>query len=217
MRRRVPGLLVISAFIAIVIALRLAYGDRFQARYVVDLLEQVRASPFALPGFLLAYVTLTTLFVPAIIFHLASAAVWGFGPGLALNLVAFHLTANAQFALTRRFGAAWTRSLVGEARVKALEARLGDNGFRAVMLSRLLPIPAMVISVAYAVSPIRWRDFTLGSLIGTFPIILVPTSLATALIQEAEGARGEATKWLVVGGAAVVVFAVASRYARRRG
>lgn len=214
--RWIKAALALLCFAALVLFVRMRFGAFFDPKAATELLTEVRASPWALPGFLLAYVTLTTLFAPAAAFHLASAAVWGFGEGLAINLITFHLTCNLQFALTRRFGASWARESLGEARVKALEERLGRDGLRAAMLVRLLPVPAMAVSVAGAVSPIRWRDFALGSVIGTLPIIVVPTAFAVALVKGAEGAKNVAFGWMAIGAVGVLLLAIVSRWLSRR-
>lgn len=88
-----------------------------------------------------------------------------------------------------------------------LEARLGRDCLRAAMLVRLLPLPNMAVNVAAALSPLRWRDFALGTLVGTLPIIAVHTAFAAGLAQ---GAHGAALGWLLAGGVGVALLALLS-------
>lgn len=207
---------VALVLVAVAIFVRVRFGALFDPKVAAQVLTEARSSPWALPGFLVAYVVLTSAFAPASVFHLAAAAVWGFAEGLAINLFAFHLTCNLQFAFTRRFGAAWAKESLGEARVRALEQRLGRDGLRAAMLVRLLPVPAMAVSVAGALSPLRWRDFAIGSLIGTLPVIVVPTAFAVALVKGAEGAQSAAFVWMAISAVAVLLLAVVTRLLSRR-
>lgn len=84
------------------------------------------------------------------------------------------------------------------------------------MLVRLLPLPAMAVSIAGALSPIRWRHFAAGSLVGTLPVIFMPTAFAVALVKGAEGAKSAAFTWTAVGGAGVLLLAIVSRWLSRR-
>jgi uncharacterized membrane protein YdjX (TVP38/TMEM64 family) len=202
--------------VGLALLLRVHAGHLLTPRALAAMLAQVRASPLAVPGFLTAYVALTSLFAPAVAFHLAAGAVWGLGRGLAFNLLAFHLTCQLQFLATRRLGAGRVVHLLGEARVEALERRLARDGWRAAMLVRLLPLPNLAVNVAAGLSPLRWRDYTLGTLVGTLPIIGVYTSLAAALVDGAEGAQQQALLQVALGGAGVVGLALLSRVLARR-
>lgn len=196
---------------ALALLVRSRLGHLLEPGAAAQVLHDVRASPWAVPGFLAAYGALTSLFAPAMAFHVAAGAVWGFAGGYALNLLAFNVTSNLQFLAARRLGAAWVVDMVGEARVLALEAWLGREGLRAALLVRLLPLPNMAVNVAAGLSPLAWRHFALGSFLGTLPSIAVPTAFAAALARGAEGAHGEALLWLVAGGAGVVLLALLTR------
>ena len=203
------GALLVLALLALLVRSRM--GHLLEPGAASQLLHDVRASRWAVPGFLAAYGALTSLFAPAMAFHVAAGAVWGFTAGYALNLAAFHVTSNLQFLAARRLGAGWVVDLVGEARVLALEAWLGREGLRAALLVRLLPLPNMAVNVAAGLSPVRWRDFALGTFLGTLPSIAVPTAFAAGLARGAEGAHTEALLWLVAGGAGVLGMALLTR------
>lgn len=50
---------------ALAVIVRLRFGALLEPKVAAQMLSDVRGSPWALPGFLLAYVTLTTAFAPA--------------------------------------------------------------------------------------------------------------------------------------------------------
>jgi uncharacterized membrane protein YdjX (TVP38/TMEM64 family) len=225
--------LALGGVALLAVAVRLRFGHLLEPGAAAATLEQVRASPFAVPGFLAAYGVLVTLFAPAAALHLAAGAVWGFGWGLVLNLVAFNATASLQLlavrALATRGGPVreggpvagegrlgGLLGVLGAGRVAAIERRLARDGVHAAMLVRLLPLPSMAVSVAAALSPLRWRDFAIGTFVGTLPLTTVHTAMAAALVRGAEGARAEALGWLLLGGAMVLVLVVVSRRLARR-
>ena len=91
--------------------------------------------------------------------------------------------------------------------------RLADAQLTVARAYGLSGWPALVryLDVAAGLSPVRWRDFALGTFLGTLPSIAVPTAFAAGLARGADGAHTEALLWLVAGGAGVLWMALLTR------
>ncbi len=205
------ALAAVAVFVALALALRLGLDQALEPRAALGILHSVRDRPWAAPVFVVAYVGLTSAFVPATLLHMVAGAAWGFETGLLLNLVAFHATSNLQFLLARRLGRAAVERWVGGKGLARIEAKLANEGLRAAMLIRLVPLPNLAVNLASGMSSLRWRDFALGSLIGTFPVIFVYTYFSAALVEGAVEAKREALVHTAIGAAMVVGIAVLTR------
>jgi uncharacterized membrane protein YdjX (TVP38/TMEM64 family) len=200
-----------GAFLVAAVGFRLTAGSALEPQVALDLVFSVRDRPWAWPVFVLAYLGLTSAFVPATLLHMVAGAGWGFRTGLLLNLVAFHLTSNLQFWAARRLGRSAVVGWVGEGPLARVEAKLAREGLRAAMLVRLLPLPNLAVNLAAGMSPIRWRDFALGTLVGTLPVIGVYTYFSAALAEGAVGAKRDALVHTLLGGALVLAIALITR------
>ncbi len=199
------------ALVAVAVGLRLALRDSLEPRSALTVLDSFRGRPWAGAAFVLAYLGLTSAFVPATLLHMVAGAAWGFRTGLFLNLIAFHVTSNLQFWLARRLGRTAVERWAGGTGMSRIEAKLADEGLRAAMLVRVLPLPNLAVNLAAGVSAIRWRDFALGTLIGTLPVITVYTYFSAALVEGAVGAKQDALLHTGIGAAAVVLLALLTR------
>jgi uncharacterized membrane protein YdjX (TVP38/TMEM64 family) len=199
------------ALVAVLVG-AVAVGVRWGLRQQLDpptalaLLRTVQGHWWAVPVFLLVYLAATGLFLPAVLFHMLSGVAWGFGPGLALNLLAVNLSANLQFALGRWLGRARVERWFAGTRLKAFDGVAERHGFRAVVAIRMFPVPHLAVNLGAGISAIRWRDFALGSGVGTLPIMVIYTYFASSLVEGVAGAQQRALWQTAVAGALVFLF-----------
>lgn len=196
---------------ACAVALRIGLRDQLEPRAALALLRSVQHFWWAAPAFFGAYVVLTSLFVPATVFHMVLGAAYGFRIAVAVNLVAFNVTSNLHFLLARRVGREKVSQWLGGMRLRGVEERLAREGIRAAMLVRVLPLPNMAVNVTAGLSPIRWRDFAIGSAIGAVPVVVVYTYFAAALVEGVAEAKEKALVQTLIGAAAIVALALGSR------
>lgn len=214
------GALVVGAIlVGAVVALRFALHGDLDASHLVAFLERLRGHWWVVPGYLVTYLLLTAAFAPAVLFHMASGVVWGFVVGAAINVVAFNASASAQFAVARWLGRDRVLLLLEHRGLAGFEKRVQENGFLEVLLVRMLPIPTMAVNVCAGVSPIRWRDFALGTVIGTLPVTLIYTYFAAELVKGVAGVQRRVVIDLAICGALLVIVAIAPRlwHKRRQG
>ena len=132
-------------------------------------------------AFVALYVLATIAFVPAAPLTLAAGALYGVGGGWAVVMVGASLGAVAAFALGRRGARATVERASGE-RFAAIERRLEGKGFYALLAMRLLPIvPFNALNYAAGASPIKTREYVIGTVVGIAPGALVYTSLGAGV------------------------------------
>ena len=132
-------------------------------------------------AFVVLYVLATIAFVPAAPLTLAAGALYGVGVGWAVVMVGASLGAVAAFALGRRGARATVERASGE-RFAAIERRLEGKGFYALLAMRLLPIvPFNALNYAAGASPIKTREYVIGTVVGIAPGALVYASLGAGV------------------------------------
>ena len=200
--RGASGLMVLAAAAVLARLLLQRYLDPPAA---LALLRSVQEHVWAVPVFWLAYLLGTALFLPAVVFHVASGAAWGFGRAVLLNLVGINLSASIHFLLARRLGRKAAQGVLDRYRLLALfDGNAIRHGFRAVLAIRLLPLPHMAVNVTAGVSSVRWRDFALGSAIGSLPNVFIYSYFASSLVEGVAGAERKALLHAVLAGAGVL-------------
>jgi uncharacterized membrane protein YdjX (TVP38/TMEM64 family) len=138
------------------------------------------AGPWFPLVFLAAHVVVTVLPFPRTAFTLAAGLLFGPWLGVALAVAASALSALATLLVMRAAG--WQLSrLVRHPRVDALNARLRERGWPAVVSVRLIPaLPFLVINYAAGASAVRALPYTVATLVG-----LVPGTAAVVILGDA--------------------------------
>lgn len=173
--------------------------------------------PFALPAAVAAFALLAFVGVPQIV--LIAAAVVAFGPwaGAAYSWIGTLASAVVGFYLGRSAGARTLDRFSGEG-VRRFMRTVGKNGFLASLIVRLVPsAPFIVVNMAAGVTPMRTRDFVLGTALGIVPKIALTAFAGASIVRML---RGEIEgRWLEVGLVAVAWIAIgwlARAWLRRR-
>ena len=208
-------MLITGLVLAALVILRFSLRGHLDPREAVALLKTVEGHGWAIPLYLLLYVPLTAAFLPATLLHVAAGVTWGFKLGLALNVLACNASASVQFLCARRLGRARMRWLIEKKGVAGLDALLGRAGFETMLLIRMMPLPTMAVNVAGGLSAICWRDFALGTLAGTLPVICIYTWFAAAVAEGVAGTQQQVLRDLVLAGAGLLVVGLSPRLLMR--
>ena len=161
------------ASVVVIVGLLLAAWN-WAPRSVVELqdvhakLTPYRHAWYALPVVMVAFMALGLAMVPITLLNAATGIV--FGPVLGpLYALAGSLTSGSMgFALGRWIGPARVEQW-GGARMVRVTLALKRNGILAVFLVRKIPLPFTLVNAVLGASPVRFRDFILGTLIGMTP------------------------------------------------
>jgi uncharacterized membrane protein YdjX (TVP38/TMEM64 family) len=158
--------------------------------------------PWALPVAIGAFALLAFVGTPQIV--LIAAAVVAFGPwtGAVYSWIGTLVSALVGFQIGRAAGARTLDRFSGPA-VKRFMTLVGENGFMASLVVRLVPsAPFIVVNMAAGVTPMRARDFAAGTALGIVPKIALTAFAGASIFQLMRGEIGK--NGLIVVGVAVV-------------
>jgi uncharacterized membrane protein YdjX (TVP38/TMEM64 family) len=111
----------------------------------------------------------------------AAGLLFGTIAGFPLALAGLTAAALTQMWLARRLAAGHHGNLLPK-RTKAIEDFLTRNGALAVMESRILPLlPYGIVNYSAGLTKLRYRDMTLGTVIGAAPKVFAYTALGGSL------------------------------------
>ncbi|WP_428099021.1 TVP38/TMEM64 family protein [Candidatus Rariloculus sp.] len=167
-------LLVVLAAAAIVLATGAAdLPIRDWLEFGVSWIETHRTLSWAV--FLVAYVAVTVLLVPATFPTLAAGFLFGMPFGLVLVSAGSLLSASSAFLVGRFFARDWVKRRIERlAWFNALDIATRTDGFTIVALSRLSPLfPFFLLNYAFSVTGVRFRDYVLATWIGLLPILVL--------------------------------------------
>jgi phospholipase D1/2 len=177
-------LLIRAVALGLLVAALAAAGhfSGLSALSVDELRKWLRAaSGFAPLLFIGLFLVLNTIGLPAPLLGAAAGISFGALAGAGVTLAAMIVTACAQFLLARHFGGERLRRRVTE-RLGRVGRLLERRGVLAIAGARLLPAPFSEFNVLAGLTPIRFRDFALGIVLGCAPKAVMWAGLATLLV-----------------------------------
>lgn len=190
---------------------RIFLADELDSKSALALLRSVQGEWWAAPLFVLAYIAGTALFIPALLFNVVAGAAWGFAQGVVLSFLAVNVSATLHFWVARRLGRSAVEGLLRRHRVHVFDEKAAAHGLGTVLTIRMFPLPHFAVNAAAGVSAIRWRDFALGSLIGTLPNLVVYTYLAASLVEGVAGAERRALVQAALAGLVILLLTLGVR------
>jgi uncharacterized membrane protein YdjX (TVP38/TMEM64 family) len=127
-------------------------------------------SPAGAIAFVPLYALWVTLLLPGVWASMLAGALYGTWWGSLIVFVGACLGAEAAFLLGRTWLRAWAqRRLADLPKLQAVERAVSREGLKLVLLTRLSPaFPFSLLNLAYGLSEVSLRDYTIG-LIGILP------------------------------------------------
>jgi uncharacterized membrane protein YdjX (TVP38/TMEM64 family) len=121
-------------------------------------------------AFILLYIIATVAFLPGSILTLGAGVVFGVVMGSVYVFIGATIGATAAFLVGRYLARGWVaKKIAGNAKFKAIDAAVGREGLKIVLLTRLSPVfPFNLLNYAYGVTGVSLKDYVLGS-IGMIP------------------------------------------------
>ncbi|MCP9850417.1 TVP38/TMEM64 family protein [Cyanobium sp. Morenito 9A2] len=191
---------------------------------LLDQLLSALRSPLGAVAFIPLYALWVTLLLPGVWASMLAGALYGTVLGSALVFVGASLGAMAVFLLGRSRLREWARRrLASSPRLLAIEQAVSREGLKLVVLTRLSPaFPFSLLNLAYGLSEVSFRDYTIG-LIAILPGTVLFCALGAlagdvARFGEVLSGRADAGTWALrlVGLAATIASIwVAGRAARQ--
>jgi uncharacterized membrane protein YdjX (TVP38/TMEM64 family) len=125
--------------------------------------------------FILFQVIGTILFVPAIVFGIGAAWVYGFWQAVAITLVSTAISAMVVFYISRYWARGWVaRRTAANPKYAAIDEAVGRQGWKIVLLTRLSPgFPFTLLNYALGVTRVTPSAFFFGTAVGMAPRTMV--------------------------------------------
>ncbi len=163
--------------------------------------------------YVLLYTIGTLLILPSTPLNLSGGALFGVGMGTVWTTVAALVAAVVAFAFTRTIGREYTaRKFKGK--WEAIDAEMKQGGLFYMFAIRLLPIiPYGLVNFAAGLTSIRFRDYFVGTLIGTVPGILPFVMMGAGLKSLG---KGDVFPLMVAFTLIALLVGVGTWYRRRR-
>jgi uncharacterized membrane protein YdjX (TVP38/TMEM64 family) len=157
--------LVLPGLFGLLVASWLLVPENLTLQELADWLAPYRRAWYALPGVVLAFVTLGLLMVPVLLLIAATGVAFGPWLGPVYAMAGCLASASTGFAIGRWAGVRRLERVGGD-RVIPLVRALERNGTLAVFLLRKVPAPFMLSNVVAGAARIRFRDFIVGTVLG---------------------------------------------------
>jgi uncharacterized membrane protein YdjX (TVP38/TMEM64 family) len=116
----------------------------------------------------------TTVLVPATIFILIGAVVFGKFLGTIYNLIGGTGGAALSFLVARHLGRDFVARLL-RGKLRRLDAKSEEHGFVLISYLRLAYFPFAPLNYAAGLTRIRFLDYLCGTAVGMFPAVLIFT------------------------------------------
>ena len=121
-------------------------------------------SPLGAAAFIPLYALWVTLLLPGVWASMLAGALYGTVLGSGLVFAGASIGAMAAFLLGRHWLRDWARRrLASVPQLLAIEQAVSREGLKLVLLTRLSPaFPFSLLNLAYGLSEVRLRDYTIG-------------------------------------------------------
>lgn len=163
--------------------------------------------------YILLYTIATLLILPSTPLNLSGGALFGVWMGTVWTTAAALIAALVAFAFSRTVGRDYTaRKFKGK--WEAIDAEMQQGGLFYMFAIRLLPIiPYGLVNFAAGLTSIRFRDYCIGTLLGTVPGILPFVMMGAGLKSLG---KGDILPLMVAFTLIALLVGVGTWYRRRR-
>lgn len=133
--------------------------------------------------YIVIYTIATILVLPSTALNLTGGAIFGIWLGTLWTSIAAIIAAVVAFAFTRTVG----REIIAQklaGRWQSMDAEMHQGGLFYMFAIRLLPIiPYGLVNFAAGLTSVRFRDYFLGTVLGTVPGVLPFVMLGSSGLQ----------------------------------
>ena len=198
--------------------------DFFQHAYsiiekgdIVALAEYLRSfGPWSILVTIILFVVMTfTIVFPFMILSGAAGIMYGLFWGVIISWVGEVIGAVFMFLFARYFFRQMLEKWIRNSKyLKQVDDYSAENGFKALLIARLLPLaPSGIITAVAAISRISFKAFFFATLIGKLPPVVFKVLIGHDLVFAGENM----TRLIVIIGLVIVIYVGLWWYKRRKG
>jgi len=170
------------------------------------LAEYLRSfGPGAIVVTLVLFIVMTfTIVFPFMILSGAAGIVFGLWEGILLSWLGEILGALCMFLVARYFFRTLVEGwIVKSPYLKQVDDYSAHNGFKALLIARLLPLaPSGIITAVAAISRISFRDFFFATALGKLPPVVIKVLLGHDIVYAADNKL----RLIAVGAVVILIY-----------
>ncbi len=148
--------------------------------------DYVKGFGFWGPVILIGLYIFTAVFMlPVLPLTVAGGVLFGFVPGSLYSMIGMIIGSALVFFSARSFASIPIKNFLLKYTEKFYYyyQKLGQSGFPAVFVSRLIPVaPFNILTLVLALTSIRSKDFVYGTIVGVFPATLLYSYVGLSLM-----------------------------------
>lgn len=175
-------IIFIIILVIVILALHLSPLGQYR-EYILAFCERIKSYGALAPLlFTVSVAVLVTIGIPRLLLCTIGGMLFGFYQGLLYSVAGTIIGCYTIFSVVRGFGRAYivTRYPKLDRFTKLIER----GGIPAVILARQIPIHGMVVNLMLGLSPVKRRDFLIGTTIGLLPQAIPFTLIGKGVKQE---------------------------------
>ena len=133
--------------------------------------------------FVLIFAVASVLFVPASVFVIPAALIWGWKLGFLYSMAGALIGALSSFAIARYVGDGGILHRFGERGAK-IAKKLDHAGFKTILILRMVPFwPFPALNYGAGLAGVKYRDYLAGTALGLCPGVFIVSFSADALVS----------------------------------
>jgi len=209
-RRNALKAAIILFIAAVVVALYFTPARQYMTReHIGEGVSIMRGLWYGPVVIVLAYAIGCIFAVPASLFIIASGVVWGWKLGGAYAMMGGMLGAVISYFVGRFLGEGLLQKFGSAGRM--VERQVSSAGLKTMLIVRLIPGPPFAVwNYGAGVAGVKFSDYFLGTLLGTFPAHMIFAYSADALFNGTM-TQGDAVRRLfIVAGLLIVLTLIPS-------
>lgn len=184
---------------------------------IIALAEYLRSfGPWSILVTIVLFIVMTfTIVFPFMILSGAAGIMYGLFWGIIISWAGEVIGAVCMFVIARYFFRRMLEGWIQKSKyLKQVDDYSAENGFKALLIARLLPLaPSGIITAVAAISRISFKDFFLATFLGKLPPVVIKVLLGHDLVFAGENM----TRLILVVVLVVVVYVGLWWYKRKKG
>ena len=125
-------------------------------------------------------------FVPGAVFTIAGGYLFGTFVGTVYSIIGTMIGSILVFLVSRKYGRPFVEKIVHRKELQHFDAFFKKRGKISIVITRMVPVifPNDAVSMAAGITPIKFRDYVLYSIIGFIPHLFLLNYFGVELTKE---------------------------------
>lgn len=157
-------------------------------------------------AYVVIYSIAPSLMVPGLPLTVAGGILFGPLWGSVYTIIGATIGAGIAFLIARYLGRDWVRSRVEGSRLKELDRKVGEEGWKIVAFTRLIPLfPYNALNYAFGLTRVGFLDYLFATFVFMTPGVVAYVVFSSSILDLF---RGVLSRQLVIGLALVIAVSL---------